>query len=289
MSTRDLIDYAQDGNAVEFRKALYNDIHDRVVAHIEDKKKEIANGLMGQHEEIEIEEEYSLEDFTQEEIEEFMQTEDYEQLDELSKKTLGNYIKKATHSVSDTNYKRGLSAGLSDKPSEHKTPELMKKLVDRKYNIRKAVDRLTKENINEAREDFTQEEIELDESPARSDIPAAIRKDRGDVPLTTAEIKSRNSAPPGKTNPLRYGQRQSPLNRIKSVADSAMKRMKKESMMGTAGATSESVEFLEEEGLLDMYIKSLGMNPETISRDKKIGYANSEAFLKWKKSHQAKN
>jgi hypothetical protein len=45
-----------------------------------------------QNEEIEL----TLEDFTPEEIEEFMQTEEYEQLDELSKNTLGSYVKKAS-------------------------------------------------------------------------------------------------------------------------------------------------------------------------------------------------
>lgn len=40
--------------------------------------------------------ELSLEDFSIEELHEFMQTEEYEQLDELSKTTLGNYITKAT-------------------------------------------------------------------------------------------------------------------------------------------------------------------------------------------------
>ena len=161
MSTRDLIDYAQDGNAIEFRKALYNDIHDRVVAHIEDKKKEIANGLMGQHEEIEIEEEYSLEDFTQEEIEEFMQTEDYEQLDELSKKTLGNYVMKAKDNYSFSRFHLGM---LHQKRDNLRTPtgrikkdmegELRqanadgnrhaKNAVKRSAGIKKAVDRLTK-------------------------------------------------------------------------------------------------------------------------------------------------
>lgn len=44
-------------------------------------------------------EEFDLEDFTVEEIEEFMQTEDYDQLDELSKETLGSYVKKRSHDV----------------------------------------------------------------------------------------------------------------------------------------------------------------------------------------------
>ena len=42
-TTRNIIDYAQDDNAVEFRKALYNSIHDKVTAHIDAKKQEVEN------------------------------------------------------------------------------------------------------------------------------------------------------------------------------------------------------------------------------------------------------
>ena len=57
--SRNLIDFAQDDNAVEFRNTLYSDIHDRVTAHIEAKKKEIAGGIFGQNEEVEnVEEGY---------------------------------------------------------------------------------------------------------------------------------------------------------------------------------------------------------------------------------------
>jgi hypothetical protein len=52
-------------------------------------------------------EELTLEDFTPEEIEEFMQSEEYEQLDELSKGTLGSYIRKAANKIGQHAYDAG--------------------------------------------------------------------------------------------------------------------------------------------------------------------------------------
>jgi len=49
-TTRNLIDYAAQDDAVNFRAALYSAIHDRVTAHIEAKKQEIAQGLVTQEE-----------------------------------------------------------------------------------------------------------------------------------------------------------------------------------------------------------------------------------------------
>jgi hypothetical protein len=45
--TRNIIDYAYEDNGVEFRNALYCAIHDRVSAHIETKKQELAQTLIG--------------------------------------------------------------------------------------------------------------------------------------------------------------------------------------------------------------------------------------------------
>jgi hypothetical protein len=53
---RSIIDYAMDDNGVEFRKALYASIHDKVTAHIEAKKQEIAHNLLGVHQEEEEQE-----------------------------------------------------------------------------------------------------------------------------------------------------------------------------------------------------------------------------------------
>lgn len=51
MNARDLIDYAAQDDAVNFRSAMYAAIHDRVTAHIEAKKQEIAHNLITQQEE----------------------------------------------------------------------------------------------------------------------------------------------------------------------------------------------------------------------------------------------
>ena len=45
-NTRAIIDYAMDDNGKELRSALYADIHDRVLAHIEQKKIELSGGIM---------------------------------------------------------------------------------------------------------------------------------------------------------------------------------------------------------------------------------------------------
>jgi len=40
------------------------------------------------------------------------------------------------------------------------------------------------------------------------------------------------------------------------------------------------------EGALEQYLKSKGINPEYVSKDQKIAYAKSMTFLKWKAEHQ---
>jgi hypothetical protein len=45
-STRNIIDYAMDDDGVKFREALYASIHDKVSAHVEAKKQEMAQHLI---------------------------------------------------------------------------------------------------------------------------------------------------------------------------------------------------------------------------------------------------
>jgi hypothetical protein len=45
-STRNIIDYAQDQDGVEFRKELYGAIHDKVAAHLEAAKVAVARRMM---------------------------------------------------------------------------------------------------------------------------------------------------------------------------------------------------------------------------------------------------
>jgi len=44
--TRAIIDFAYDDNGKEMRDALYSAIHDKVMAHIDSHKKEIAQTLV---------------------------------------------------------------------------------------------------------------------------------------------------------------------------------------------------------------------------------------------------
>jgi len=62
--TRNIIDYAMDDNGVEFRNALYASIHDKVTAHIEAKKQEVAQNLIAQPDEVDAEETLEQEDDT---------------------------------------------------------------------------------------------------------------------------------------------------------------------------------------------------------------------------------
>ena len=54
MTDRNIIDYAQEGDAVEFRNALYASIHDKVTAHIEAQKQVIAKNLITPEQEPEM-------------------------------------------------------------------------------------------------------------------------------------------------------------------------------------------------------------------------------------------
>jgi hypothetical protein len=70
-----------------------------------------------QNEEIEL----TLEDFTPEELEDFMQTEEYEQLDELSKDTLGSYVKKASV---DSTISRKIATDFEHRGDRAKKPSM---------------------------------------------------------------------------------------------------------------------------------------------------------------------
>ena len=51
MDARQLIDFASEDNAKDFREALYASIYDKVNAHIEQKKQEVAHNLVTTQEE----------------------------------------------------------------------------------------------------------------------------------------------------------------------------------------------------------------------------------------------
>jgi hypothetical protein len=95
--------------------------------------------------------------------------EETEQLDELSKSTLGSYIKKASQSKSDDEYnlKRKLKVQNNfeygkNSPAQKQIDDLKRKSDTRTQGISKAVDRLTKEET-ESCEDEAKEAVEKHE------------------------------------------------------------------------------------------------------------------------------
>ena len=98
------------------------------------------------------EEELNLEDFSLEELQDFMVSEDFEQLDELSKETLGKYIKKSSQ------YRgyHGMDAGAAGYRSKDQK-DAIDKMGRRQRGVEKAVGKLTKESIEATvSEDFEQ-------------------------------------------------------------------------------------------------------------------------------------
>lgn len=96
-------------------------------------------------------EELTLEDYSVEELEDFMMSEDFEQLDEISKKTLGSYVTKAhdqlmKHTAS-VNFKSG--RGDSDVLSYTHEPRTARKTANRTKGVATAIGKLTKEEVEE--------------------------------------------------------------------------------------------------------------------------------------------
>ena len=105
-------------------------------------------------------EELNLEDYSLEDLQDFMMSEDFEQLDELSKKTLGSYIKKASSQAGDAKTWAGYAAagakdamdkGNSGAYKMHtKDYKDSKSIINKRTaGVGKAVNKLTKEQVEE--------------------------------------------------------------------------------------------------------------------------------------------
>lgn len=102
-------------------------------------------------------EDYDFDDYTLEEIEDFMMSEDFEQLDELSKKTLGSYVKKASDDATKSAASSTSFAFRSTAAKNRRVKDAAAKISDeeearkekRLSGIGKAVSRLSKEDYEE--------------------------------------------------------------------------------------------------------------------------------------------
>ena len=100
-STRNIIDYAMDEDGVKFREELYGAIHAKVAAHVEAAKQGLAVNMLKSEEEVAAMEEQTnmetklnLHAYSKEQLEDYMQTEDFESLDDFCKGVMINYVAK---------------------------------------------------------------------------------------------------------------------------------------------------------------------------------------------------
>jgi hypothetical protein len=130
-------------------------------------------------------EDFNLEDMDPTLVEEFMQTEEFEQLDELSKKTLGDYVKKASHDVAHKGAMTRQHANDSDaakkdsryndaRKSEDKANKTFAKSWSRRQGMAKAVDRLTKEE-SEQIDELSKETLKSYQDKALKSNPGTRR------------------------------------------------------------------------------------------------------------------
>lgn len=88
----------------------------------------------------------AVDKLTKEEVEEFMQTEAYDQLDEVDKKTLGNYIAKAHDQLRLHSYQLGSRYAKDFGAAADHEDEYKRKENNRTQGIKTAVKKLTKED-----------------------------------------------------------------------------------------------------------------------------------------------
>ena len=157
MSVKRIIQESIDKNPLGVKEALEEAMQDRIRAALEEKYAEMTESKDEDDDEDEDEDEdddeddedmdesFDLSDYTIEELKDFMVSEDFDQLDEISKKTLASYVKKAggagkeglAHAV-----KSQMSAADSGDRAGYKKSQ--KQANNRSTGIQRAADRLAK-------------------------------------------------------------------------------------------------------------------------------------------------
>ncbi len=147
---KQIIKEAMDRNPIGLKEALEEELRSRVALALEAK---MDHSDEDDYEDEDEEDDLDEETFTLEELEDFMESAEFDQLDEISKQKMGQYIKRA-HTDKDTQVKRadifdqkGMDA---DKDADMysawaKANKARKKAGNRTKFIGKAVDRLAKD------------------------------------------------------------------------------------------------------------------------------------------------
>ena len=94
-TAKDLVDAIQSGKSATIQATFNSLMTEKIQDGIEAYRQAVIDNTFNP-ELVSESEELQLEDYSLEEIQEFMESEDFDSLDELSKKTLASYAKKAS-------------------------------------------------------------------------------------------------------------------------------------------------------------------------------------------------
>lgn len=162
----DLLKYISSKDFVSAKAVMESLLKEKIAASLEEKKLSVVDEMFNTKE-------LTLEDYSLEELEAFVESEEYAQLDELSKSTLGSYIKKAgQHRVRLTNKERDLEDKAnaistakhgSDDDTYKALSQAQKNVDDQKWKVRDKSDKRA-EGIGRAVKRLTKESVEIDEA-----------------------------------------------------------------------------------------------------------------------------
>jgi hypothetical protein len=145
----DLITAIAEGDTIGIEDSFNTVMSYKIADRLDSMRVDTAQGMFGSvvEESVELDEEFALEDYSLEELEDFMLSEDFEQLDELSKATLGSYVKKASDSGVHNARSAGVELGVGASKRKEKYNDYEDIAAKRLKGISKAVDKLTKEEF----------------------------------------------------------------------------------------------------------------------------------------------
>ena len=243
-TAKDLVDAIQSGKSATIQATFNSLMTEKIQDGIEAYRQAVIDNTFNPELASEsLDEELQLEDYSLDEIQEFMMSEEYETLDELSKKTLGAYVNKATSGLkgaASQGFMAGANQGKNDKVSDKAYDTAVKRI----RGIKNAVSRLTKES----------EEVESVDELSKKTLKSYYKKASADrsKAQTTAQKYSDKATTAGiktSTNTQKYKD-------LKSKADAAGDKMVKRTN-GT-DAAGKRLGYFESEEVDELSKKTLG-------------------------------
>jgi hypothetical protein len=125
---------------------------------------------------------------------------------------------------------------------------------------------------------FVKPKVELDSDDMPEDREGKSDDEHDDEEQDKKMVK-------GMVKPSCLTTEQSVLKKIREVSSKAHKNVKETLGIASRSEVHEEDEQLAEDSKLDQWLNSIGVNPDHLTRERKIGYARSPAFQNWQRSH----